>query len=329
VPVGAGSPSGLSDDPNAQEFDPAWSPSAAKLAYSLLRNGSGSRELRTVNADNTGDLLVTSPSFSDEWSPDGTKIVFSTGANVYVINPNGTGQTQVTSSGGLDPDWQSVVTGYPRPKSASPIRVPLVPAYNACSTPNRTHGPPLAFDSCSPPVQTSPNLTVGTPDANGAAANSVSYVHIRPYPGVPGPPEDSGAPIMMWLNDVRCQGAVATCGSANAAGGADYTGEVRLEFVLRMTDKWNAVAPGGGLDAATVTDFTFLAPTTCTATSSTAEGSLCRIVTDANYLYPGLIKDTKRTVWEFDQVRVVDGGPDGDVDTPDNSPFAVQGLFVP
>src|SRR5687767_4453859 len=40
---------------------------------------------------------------------------------------------------------------HPRPKGSTPLRVPLVPSYNACTTPNRTHGPALAFGSCRPP----------------------------------------------------------------------------------------------------------------------------------------------------------------------------------
>ena len=65
----------------------------------------------------------------------------------------------------LSPDY--VAAGYPRPKGATPFRVPLVPAYAQCTGGNRQHGPPLAFSSCNPPQQTSSQLTVGTPDANG------------------------------------------------------------------------------------------------------------------------------------------------------------------
>jgi hypothetical protein len=50
-----------------------------------------------------------------------------------------------------------------RPKHASPIKVALVPAFNACTSPNRVHGPPLEFPSCNPPVQSSTAVTVGTP----------------------------------------------------------------------------------------------------------------------------------------------------------------------
>ena len=57
--------------------------------------------------------------------------------------------------------------GFARPAGATPLRVPLVPAYEPCSSPSLNHGPPLAFPSCGPPVQASDHLTVGTPDANG------------------------------------------------------------------------------------------------------------------------------------------------------------------
>jgi hypothetical protein len=51
---------------------------------------------------------------------------------------------------------------HPRPVGASPLRVSMVPSYRACATPNRTHGPPLAFPSCNPPVQSSTSLTTGS-----------------------------------------------------------------------------------------------------------------------------------------------------------------------
>ena len=35
-----------------------------------------------------------------------------------------------------------VMGGYARPKSATPVYTPLVPAYQPCASPNRTHAPP-------------------------------------------------------------------------------------------------------------------------------------------------------------------------------------------
>src|SRR3954463_8940718 len=80
---------------------------------------------------------------------------------------------------------------HPRPKGATPIRVPFVPAYKPCTAANRTHGAPLAFPSCNPPEQVSPYLTIGTPDANGATANAIGFAKVEVKAGVPGPPEDA------------------------------------------------------------------------------------------------------------------------------------------
>ena len=92
-----------------------------------------------------------------------------------------------------------------RPKGATPIHVSLVPAFEACGSPNRQHGPPLAFPSCSPPVQSSANVTVGTPDADGSAANSIGSVRIYVIVGAPGPPDDTEVVIKPTISDVRCK----------------------------------------------------------------------------------------------------------------------------
>ena len=60
------------------------------------------------------------------------------------------------------------------------VRVSLVPGLSS-----RVHGterdpwPAVSVPSCSPPVQASNFLTVGTPDANGAAANSVGSLRLE------------------------------------------------------------------------------------------------------------------------------------------------------
>ncbi|MGA7205029.1 MAG: hypothetical protein WBX27_10405 [Specibacter sp.] len=218
---------------------------------------------------------------------------------------------------------------HPRPKGASPLRASMVPAYNACTAPNRTHGPPLAFPSCNPPVQTSASLTIGSPDANGAAANSVGFVRIAVIVGAPGPPDDSDVKLEGNVTDVRCKAGVAACGSANAADGADYTGELQANAMIRITDHFNAVAPGGGTDPATVIDIPFPVNTPCTATASTAIGSTCAVSTTANAVVPGAVKDTKRAVIETSQITVIDGGTDGVVATTPNTLFGVQGIFIP
>jgi hypothetical protein len=61
-----------------------------------------------------------------------------------------------------------------------------------------------------------------------------------------------------------------------------------------------------------------------------AIGSTCSLSTTVNALIPGLVVAGARSNWEFGQVRLYDGGSDGDGDTQgDNTLFAAQGLFVP
>jgi hypothetical protein len=220
--------------------------------------------------------------------------------------------------------------GHVRPKAASPFKVSLVPSFNPCAPPgNRNHGPPLAAPSCNPPVHTSTAVTIGEPTVNGAPANMSGFVKLVVKVGVPGPPEDSDVLITSSISDVRCQAGTATCGNANTQDGADYTGGLQGTAMIRITDHWNAVAPGGGPDPATVVDLPFPVNATCANTASAATGGLCTANTSANAAVPGAVKDGKRAVVEIGQISINDGGPDGSVATTPNTVFAKQGIFIP
>ena len=186
----------------------------------------------------------------------------------------------------------------------------LVPAYAQCTAPDKTHGAPLAFPSCSP-QQASPNLTIGTPDANGAAANSVGSVLYKAVAA-------GDVSVDAAISDVR-----------NASDLSDYEGGLQVSSVMRITDRTNSVSPGGDGDAATVLDIPFPVEVPCAATGSPGIGSSCSTSTSLNAVVPGAITSGKRAVWEFGQVQVYDGGPDGDTSTADNSLFAVEGFFTP
>ena len=266
-----------------------------------------------------GNGAFTAFMFSNGLSDDGTRAFFDT-------------KESLTSS---DTDtsfdiYAADVVGYPRPKGASPLRASLVPAFVQCTSPNRTHGPPLAFGSCNPPAQTSSQAAVGTPDALGGAANFIGFVRYVVFAGVPGPPEDSDVGITVSLTDVRCRPGAPTCGTVNSGGTADYSGELRSSVDIRLTDRFNATAPGGGADAATGQEFSLARSFACAQTASTSIGSSCSLATTADAIAPGLVLDTKRAVWQMGQAQVYDGGPDGDADTPSGDTlFAIQGIFVP
>jgi hypothetical protein len=219
---------------------------------------------------------------------------------------------------------QLATATHPRPKGASPMRVSFVPAYRACTTPNRTHGAPLAFPSCNPPVQASNFLTVGTPDANGGAANSIGSLLIRVKATSPEDILFSGT-----VTDVRCRPATATsvCSGLNDALGPDYSGQLQANATIRISDHYN----GSGLnEAATVQDIPFPVGFTCANTTDTSVGGTCNVDTTGPVVCPECgVQEGVRTVVEISQWRLFDGGPDGQMATADNTVFAVQGLFIP
>jgi hypothetical protein len=61
-------------------------------------------------------------------------------------------------------------------------------------------------------------------------------------------------------------------------------------------------------------------------------GSTCELTTTADAVTgdPNTVKEGTRAVWELGQVRVYDGGPDGNIETPaGDALFMAQGVFVP
>ena len=307
------------------ERSPDWSPDGSKVVYE--RGG----QIWSMNANGSGQIALTGGAGEagtlPSWSPDGTKIVFDSNAftapngyDIFVMNPDGTGVTRLNTTvptDQFDPSWQPIAVpgGYPRPKGATPLRVSLVPAFRQCATPNRTHGPPLAFGSCNPPVLESSQLTVGSPDANGQPANSSGFARFSANVGVPGGVDDSDVGFGFQLTDVRHQGTLS-----------DYTGELQARTVIRVTDRLG----GPANEASTVTDVEFSLTVPCAATGGTGSvGATCATTTTLDAVVPGTIREGKRSVWELDRVRVNDGGADGLAATTPNTLFAVQGLFVP
>jgi TolB protein len=326
-----------------QSFDD-WSADGGKVVFDGSANG---LDVFAQSINGSGlDNLTDHPAGDDQpnWSPDGTRIVFSSDRgdqpgrrHLWIMDADGSNPTQLTSSLASNADWQPIPPppGYPRPLSASPLRVPLVTAFLECDgspnrTPNRTHGPPLEYPSCNPAVPIS-HAKVGTPDSTGSFAKSVGVVRYRTIVGAPGGADDADVSIRFDVTDVLCRwphwAQVPTCGAPNSTGTPeDYAGELRASVGLRITDRDN----GGPPDAGTVSDTTFSVIAPCTETSDTTIGSSCSVNTTADAVIPGSVKEGKRTIWQLGQVTVYDGGPDGDAETPtEDAVFLRQGIFVP
>jgi hypothetical protein len=199
-----------------------------------------------------------------------------------------------------------------------------VPAYNACTSPNREHGPPLVFGSCNPPVRSSSTLTVGSPDANEAAANSISSVVANVVAGNPSTEADE-ADVRLNVNitDVRNHPALT-----------DYNGRVMASVNLRITDNQNSSEQP---EPGTVQSFPFEFALPCVGTADTAKGSDCNFTSTADALIAGAVTEGKRSTWEMGQVIVKDAGPNGTglaacpptCGDGDETTFLRQGVFVP
>lgn len=104
---------------NSQTGDAAWSPfGGEKIVFTSNQFGvpatyGPTTDIFVVNADGSGLIrLTTTTSYQTQpsWSPDGSKIVFTSyrdgDANIYVMNADGSGQTQLTSTTAHD-EWPS------------------------------------------------------------------------------------------------------------------------------------------------------------------------------------------------------------------------------
>jgi hypothetical protein len=252
------------------------------------------------------------------------------------MNADGSGATPITTSSSLRPDWQPVHPGYVRPKSATVVRASLVPAYIQCTSPNRTHGPPLAFSSCNPPQERSAVLTAGTPDANGAVANLVGSTNLEVLAGNPATPaDDADVAVTISITDVRCGTANAACPGGT---GSDYEGDLLGALTaLQITDRLNT--PPGPDGVPGTANGVLGMPVQCTATASTTVGATCSLSTTLDALLPGAVREGKRSVWELGQIHVRDAGPNGtgyessacppDCGDGDETLFLRQGVFVP
>jgi hypothetical protein len=299
---------------------PTWSPDGARVAFVGFPDG----QIHAVNPDGTNQTQITHDSSGFQnpiWSPDGKAFA----ANRYdptndawpivVLSSDGTGVPGAIryESAALRFDWGAIpINTYPRPRGATPFKTFLVPAYKACTAPDRMHGAPLSFGSCSAPQQTSSYLTVGTPDSNGLAASARGFMQYTTIVGNPSTP----------ANEADVQIEVSIVGVLNKSDRSPYSGELSADAGLRITDKLNSPSPGGP-GAATVQDSSFPVTVPCASSS-------CSVSTTANALVPGAVLEGKRAIWQLGQVKVYDGGSDGLASTTaDNTLFMDQGVFVP
>jgi hypothetical protein len=313
-----------------------WAPDGERLLY--RKSGA----LHVVDRDGSSFAEIAVDGVSQPaWSPDGTKIVFArlirlsedpfpvTQNDLFMINADGTGEQRLTDTPDVSetsPAWQPVPQdGYVHPRTASPLYVSLVPAFERCSDPNREHGPPLAFGSCAPPAERAGFMTFGSAPA-ATSPRSVGHVRLGVTPGDPDSVNRADLKISASLSDVR-----------RGFDLADGPGSLELVLPIRITDL--SSGPFGSDHQATVTDLDnymtnplrVLLP--CAETADPTVGSTCSVATTVNALLPWQpqpVLERRRAIWQLDQLAVWDGGEDGYIESrDDNTVLAVQGVFVP
>jgi hypothetical protein len=235
-----------------------------------------------------------------------------------------------------------------RPGAGSPLRVPLVPAYNQCNPPgNSTHVAPIALPSCNPPVLNSDIVTVGT---TGLGSGFIKLSVFCQAPEVTPPctfgdgQEEEDIQVDTFASDVRCQKVAPGC----TAAGADFTGQLFGSSPIRITDHSNGSPVGvtcadaaGNPPCVTATtinsDFEVpMAAGSCVATGGAA-GANCNFSTTINTAVPGAVKERQRGVVSVFGLKVFDFGEDGSAGatcapicgTGDETIFLDQGLFLP
>ena len=100
------------------EFEPTFSPDGSKIAYTRGEDHTRERHLGHERGRHRPDEPDAGPGQEGNasWSPDGTKIAFESSRDgnweVYVMNADGSGPTNLSNNGGtppqsedVDPDW--------------------------------------------------------------------------------------------------------------------------------------------------------------------------------------------------------------------------------
>jgi Tol biopolymer transport system component len=114
-------PRQLTHEPGPTQPMPAWSPNSGSIVFVSRRDGNF--EIYRMKADGTNQIRLTRASDAcstsatlcgdryPSWSPDGRKIAFTSDRDgndeIYVMNPDGSGQKRLTRSPGADvkPKW--------------------------------------------------------------------------------------------------------------------------------------------------------------------------------------------------------------------------------
>ncbi len=92
-----------------KDFHPTWSPDGTKIAFTSFRDSE--YDIYVMNADGSNPQNLTNSITLDQrpaWSPNGTQIAFMRGDAIYIMNVDGSNQTEFLAEVGTfygNPTW--------------------------------------------------------------------------------------------------------------------------------------------------------------------------------------------------------------------------------
>ena len=268
-------------------------------------------------ADATTLLFGASEYFSSA-TPDATHVLFNTRSSY------------VSADNDYCPEWGSgcydlydIKVAYQTPRSASPLRASLVPAYLQCGTganpADGQHSPPLSGTSCLPPRLGS-NVAHFGPQSTGMGELAVVTGNSDSTA------DEADVSITASLTDIQ------------ATAGGDYNPspsgpDLTLTARLRITDLSNCSGAGCagpyGPTAATTTDLDFPVAVDCSSTPDPGVGAACAVTTSADAVMAGAVREGQNTYAQAFRLRLNDSGANGMRGDSDDRIFSTQGVYVP
>ena len=366
--------SGVVQQDIAYGASPAWSPTGADIAYvSRPAENPTAQGIYAVHPDGTGSRTVWEqqrefapwPTSDPDYSPDGSKIIFSTlypgnDYQIWVVAAAGGTPVRLTNNESADvdavwsPDGKKIAFASDRDGNFE------IYTMNADGT-NQTRITNDPANQIDPTWQPVPGLSYVRP--KGATPQRVPMVPT--YRQCSLPTRQHGPPMAFPSCPPIPESAQLTTGSPDA-NGAQPLMQAHVRYVTLAGDPTtpadeadiqiraiindvrvlgsNADYTGeveaqaivrvtdrnnSATDQATTTDFPLPLTVQCVPTASTSVGSDCSVTTTFDTLIPGAINERQRTVFQIGETRVMDGGPDGDTATQPNTIFLRQGFYVP
>ena len=355
-------------------WSPSWHPNGSEIAYVKVPPGSGSGEgVHAIHPDGTGQRVIWAQPMTPtgdpiyngvevDYSPDGTKLVFSAarsvdpvnGQEIFVVSASGGTAVQLTAntvtddfpvwspdgtkiafSSRRDGNWeiytmnangtnQTRITNDP----GDAVRCRAGSRLGAPGTRAPRAPPRCACRSC-PPTGSAPRRTAPRPAAGLRLVQRAGSGVERARPLSEAPVEHAG---FMRFDTHRRESLHARRRGRHRAAGADHrrarAGHARPTTRARSRPRRRCASPTAPRAPGTPPP-----RPTCRSRSSRSAlprrrpriGSTCSLDTTLDTLIPGAIAEGQRTIMQLSQVQVIDGGADGDTATEPNNRVPAPG----